>query len=109
MPECIKCKKDVPAGASFCPWCGAKQISAPHKQARKKRGNGTGTAVKRGRTWTARVVLGYDLQPDGVARAKYATKGGFATKTEALEISRSVGPAIWSSISITVTWEPAVT
>lgn len=84
MPECIKCKKDVPHGASYCPWCGIAQVDTPKKQGRKKRGNGTGTAIKRGKTWTARVVLGYTMDSSGKARAKYATKGGFRSKNEAL-------------------------
>lgn len=85
MPHCIKCAKDIPNGALFCPWCGVKQIEPQRKQARKKRGNGTGTAIKRNKTWMARVVLGYELQPDHTVKAKYATKSGFATKAEALE------------------------
>lgn len=83
MPYCIKCTKDVPPGAPFCPWCGAAQ-NVQKKKAVRKRGNGTGTAIKRGRTWTARVVLGYITSDDGTMRAKYATKGGFRTKADAL-------------------------
>ena len=52
----------------------------------KVRGNGQGTAYKRGRTWTAQVVIGYkpsgkeDGQPVPIKRRK----GGFATKAEAI-------------------------
>lgn len=83
MSDCIKCSKSIPAGAPFCPWCGTSQTVQKKKPVRK-RGNGTGTAIKRGRTWTARVVLGYTAAPDGTLRAKYATKGGFRTKADAL-------------------------
>lgn len=53
----------------------------------KSRGNGQGTAYKRGRTWTAQAVIGYRFsqdeskQPIPIKR----TKGGFATKKAALE------------------------
>lgn len=60
-------------------------MSATHRP--KSRGNGQGTAYRRGKTWTAQVVVDYrppsndDSQPIPVKR----TKGGFATKREALE------------------------
>lgn len=80
MPACKKCKKEIPDGAVFCPWCGMKQ----ERQASvKTRGNGTGTAFKRGKTWTAMVTLGFDVR-DGKARQVRKTKGGFKTKTDAL-------------------------
>ena len=86
MPECIKCKKEIPDGALYCPWCGKKQ-SATKKPA-AKRGNRQGTAYKRGKTWTAMVVTGYEVihGKDGESKriARKKTKGGFATKAEAL-------------------------
>ena len=45
----------------------------------RTRANGTGTAFKRGRTWTARVVIGWKGKTP-----IYKTKGGFATKRDAL-------------------------
>lgn len=48
------------------------------------RGNGQGTAFKRGRTWTARVVLGWKLAEDGHTIPVYKTKGGFPRKKDAL-------------------------
>ena len=48
---------------------------------KKMRANGTGTAYKRGRTWTVEVVLGYDVD---TGRPDRRTKGGFPTKTAAL-------------------------
>ena len=50
----------------------------------KRRGNGQGTAYKRGRTWTSRVVVGWKYADDGHAVPIYKTKGGFPTKREAL-------------------------
>lgn len=52
----------------------------------KTRGNGQGTAFRRGKTWTAQVIIGYrppkddSHQPIPIKR----TKGGFAKKTDAL-------------------------
>lgn len=67
----------------FCPHCGARQQRAPRSV--KARPNGTGTAYKRGKTWTAQVVLGY-YEDENSKRKKIArTKGGFKTKTAALE------------------------
>ena len=76
---CLKCKKEIPDGAIWCPWCGKKQTREPMK--RTKRANGAGCAIKRGKTWTCVVTIG--IKPDGQALRK--TKGGFPTKTAALE------------------------
>ena len=50
----------------------------------RTRPNGAGTAFKRGKTWTARVVVGWKLAEDGHSIPDYKTKGGFSTKREAL-------------------------
>ena len=52
---CTKCKKEAVQDAPFCPWCGKKLITTKKTRV-KSRGNGTGTAFKRGSTWTAQVV-----------------------------------------------------
>ena len=60
---CTKCKTEVVQGAIFCHQCGRKLITQK-KSRTKSRGNGTGTAFKRGSTWTAQVVIKYeDLPP----------------------------------------------
>ena len=58
---------------------------ANHKP--RTRPNGAGTAIKRGKTWTARVVIGWKLSDDEVPKkqAIYRTKGGFAKKKDALK------------------------
>lgn len=38
---CIKCKKDIPEGAVWCPWCGKKQQTAKRKVHRRARGTGS--------------------------------------------------------------------
>lgn len=80
--QCKKCKKEIPDGAVFCPWCGAAMVQRKND---RKRANGMGTAFKRGKTWTAQVTLGVYTDKDGITRRKYRSKGGFKTKTEALQ------------------------
>lgn len=51
----------------------------------KARANGTGTAYKRGNTWTAVVVDDWKPSPDGTHKIPvYKTKGGFRTRRDAL-------------------------
>ena len=107
---CHKCKKDAPEGASYCPWCGASQ-KPPSVRRPKARGNGTGTAYKRGRTWTARVIVGWKTV-EGAPRPRpiWRTKGGFATKREALEYcpqlkAQAVGPAVCKAPTLAAYWD----
>jgi len=51
----------------------------------RTRPNGAGTAYRRGKTWTARVVVGWKLAEDGHAIPVYKTKGGFQRKKDALD------------------------
>lgn len=86
MAECRKCHGQLDAGWIVCPWCATSV--AIKKRNVKTRGNGQGTAYKRGNTWTAKVILRYEKieTEDGVIKEKAVqkTKGGFKTKTEAL-------------------------
>lgn len=82
MSNCIRCNADVPQNAVYCPICGKKQVA--QKKSSIRRGNGTGSVYKRGKTWEAAVVLGYTLE-DGRAVPKRRTKGGFRTKKEAID------------------------
>lgn len=55
------------------------------KRRTKARGNGTGTAFKRGSTWTAQVVVGWRvIAEDKPTVAITRSKGGFRTRDEAL-------------------------
>lgn len=38
---CVKCKKEIPEGSVFCPWCGRKQTATQKKTRRRARGTGT--------------------------------------------------------------------
>lgn len=82
---CPKCKQDVPEGSVFCNHCGKKLVTQKTGGV-KVRGNGMGTAFKRGKTWTACVTVGWIL-PDDPGKPKRPvrrTKGGFPTKKEAI-------------------------
>lgn len=77
----------------FCPFCGT---SAEQKKTHRTRSNGTGNVYKRGKTYTARVTIGYKLDGNRLVQV-FRTKGGFPTKTEALnylpELRKSPGEA----------------
>ena len=47
--NCRKCGVALPEKAAFCPACGVKQAVSARKP--KRRGNGQGTVVKRGKTY----------------------------------------------------------
>ena len=90
---CPKCKAENPDNAVFCMYCGKKCGNSAKKRRIKSRGNGTGTAFKRGSTWTAQVVMKYEdlppYDPDNPAnklpRKKITrSKGGFKTRDDAL-------------------------
>ena len=62
--QCIKCRAEIPADSSYCPFCGKKQV--PEKRKALKRTNGMGTVYKlqgrRKRPWVAaknKVIIGY--------------------------------------------------
>jgi len=78
---CSKCRREMPENALYCPWCGKTVNNTPK---RKKRGNGQGTAYKRGSTWTAEVTDYYFVDEAGKKHRKKLTKGGFPTKRDAI-------------------------
>ena len=73
--RCRKCIAALPPDALYCPICGAKQQADKHTRTRP---NGSGSAYKRGRTWTAQVRVKQR------GKFKSLTKGGFLRKTDAL-------------------------
>ena len=84
--NCLKCNHPLPSGANYCPNCGRKTAPSQKKRRTKSRGNGTGTAFKRGSTWTAQVV--YDrvyVADDKPLKKLTRSKGGFKTRDEALQ------------------------
>ena len=85
--QCKKCGAQLVEEAIYCHLCGTKQITTPRKRKAKSRPNGSGTVFKRGRTWTAEVILGWKWSDASMEKRVpiRRTKGGFATKAEALE------------------------
>lgn len=75
---CRKCTRELPDDAIFCCYCGVNQGAVKR---RPKRANGTGWTVKRGKTWTACLVVGYDEE----CKPEIITLGGFSTKSAAVE------------------------
>ena len=84
MP-CRKCKRETPPDALYCPYCGLCLNPTPSTRKPRTRPNGTGTAVKRGKTWTSRVVIGWKPVEGSPSLPIWRTKGGFKTKREALD------------------------
>lgn len=82
MSKCRKCKAELPEDSRYCNMCGAK-ITTERKP--KARGNGTGSVYKRGSSWTACIVLGFETDADGKIHRLTRSKSGFRTKKEALE------------------------
>lgn len=81
---CIKCGREAPDGA-YCALCGASQ-APPSVRRSRVRPNGSGTAYRRGKTWTAQVTIGFKALDDERRMVPIRrTKGGFRTKKEALE------------------------
>ncbi len=81
MIVCKKCGAELPDEARFCMMCGRAVNYTPTP---RKRGNGQGTAVKRGKTWRG-ISAGYSFtvtDEDGTTRRvrRRKTKDGFATK-----------------------------
>ena len=46
--ECIRCHKEVPDGALFCPWCGKRQpdYAPPVQRKKRRRPKGSGSVYK---------------------------------------------------------------
>ena len=82
--NCLKCKAAIPDGSLFCNYCGKKQTSSEKKQTKKVRGNGMGSAYRRGKTWTAIVTMDWMEQIDQPKVPIRKTKGGFKSKAEAI-------------------------
>lgn len=93
--KCQSCGKTIPNGSAFCNRCGERQeayippFEVPKGRKHAKRPNGMGTVYLRGKTWEAkarRYVDEYTAGSDKPVRSLCTkTKGGFQTKTAALE------------------------
>lgn len=82
---CLKCKKETPDGALFCPWCGQKNPGEQPRQNAKKRGNGTGSVYRlKNGSWAAVRVLGYKIGADGKLHKETVGKYSYKSKREAV-------------------------
>lgn len=80
---CPRCNRDVPDDAVLCCYC-ARYFQRKPPSRVHQRASGTGTAVKRGNSWTADVTVGWYTDEDGKKHRKRVRKGGFKTRAEAL-------------------------
>ena len=113
---CTKCKAEVVQGANFCQNCGRRLTKRQHKT--KTSPNGTGCAYKRGNGWVAQAVVGWRELPDDLLdpanrRQRIPikkTKGGFATKAEALayvpQLKNEKDKSVLTLQQIYDVWEP---
>lgn len=71
----------MPTDAAYCPYCGR---AVNPSRAPKRRGNGQGTVFQRNGRWYAQVTKYISIDEDGKKHRKYATKGSFKLKKDAL-------------------------
>lgn len=81
---CPRCSREIPYDAMLCCYCGRTIVKKPPARVHQ-RGNGSGTAWKRGKTWTAVATVKYFVDDDGKKHLIRKTKSGFKTRNEALE------------------------
>lgn len=79
---CPKCKKDAPAEARYCPWCG--RLLGAVQRSSTRRGNKQGTAYKRNGSWTAKWTIHSFTDNEGKYHQICKTKAGFSKKADAL-------------------------
>lgn len=80
--QCVKCQKELPPGAEWCPWCGRKQTRSAST---RRRSNGTGSIFRRGSGYIALKIIGHEIRPDGTRRRITKSKSGLRTRKEAEE------------------------
>ena len=79
---CQKCGIDLPESFAFCPMCGKPM--AKQEKKRRRRANGEGSVIRRGKSYSIRITTGWALK-DGRAVQQFAEKGGFKSQKAALE------------------------
>lgn len=79
---CQKCGIDLPETFAFCPMCG-KSVAKQEKK-RRRRANGEGSVIRRGKSYSIRITTGWELK-DGRAVQQFAEKGGFKSQKAAME------------------------
>jgi hypothetical protein len=77
--KCVRpcCRKEIPDGASFCPWCGKKQPeAAPQQRKKRRRPKGSGSVYK---------LSGTRARPYVALTASRDVLGTFETAGEAVQ------------------------
>lgn len=77
--KCVRpcCRKEIPDGASFCPWCGKKQPeAAPPQRKKRRRPKGSGSVYK---------MCGTRARPYVALTAKREVLGTYETPGEAVQ------------------------
>ena len=80
---CDKCNKQIPDDAVMCCYCGKRILRIKPKRVHQ-RPNGTGTAFRKGNSWTARIIVSWRVNDKGNSCPITKSKSGFKTKTDAL-------------------------
>lgn len=78
---CKKCGAELQDGWVACPLCGKATASKPKQK--RRRANGEGTIIPRGKTYSIRITVGWKKTENGF-RPSFAEKGGFKTQREAI-------------------------
>lgn len=81
---CRKCSAVLQDDWIACPYCSTPVKQKPRTRRRRANGEGNVYQPPGCKTYTARIVVAYVATPNGL-RPKYARKGGFKTKRDALE------------------------
>lgn len=102
--QCIKCKKEIPDGSTFCNFCGKKQTAEKRRSRRRANGQGSVIKLSGNRTKPYAVMLPASYDDNGNKKQRYY--GYYSTKTEALNvlnelITRGVNDNIGLSLSQT--------
>lgn len=103
--NCKKCHKPVDSTWTVCPYCATRVAPTQRHRSKSRRANGQGTAYKRGQTWTAKVILGWTSTEDGSVIPVARTRGGFATKVEALQYCTKLFEQSSCSVPLDITFE----
>lgn len=86
---CPRCQTEIPDDAILCCYCGRTIVRQAQSRVHQ-RGNGTGTAYRRGKTWMAAATVRCFVDENGKRHQIRKTKGGFKRRDEALEYCKTL-------------------
>lgn len=78
MTSCYRCGREIPDGASYCPWCGKPQpgYAPPTQRKKRRRPKGSGSVYK---------LKGFRAKPWIAITTQKETLGTFGTSGEAIQ------------------------